>query len=176
MLLSLINRINKKKLFSSHITRNNKNLQENTKVMSNSLKCVVVGDGNVGKTCILMSYTTNCFPGLYVPTVFDNYASNLVVDGHVFNLGLWDTAGQADYDRLRPLAYPNADVFMICFSVDSFDSYENVKEKWGPEVKHYCPEIPILLVGTKCDIRDDDDDIDDIDIKKGGFKKLSSLL
>ncbi|XP_061822874.1 ras-related C3 botulinum toxin substrate 2-like isoform X2 [Nerophis lumbriciformis] len=78
-----------------------------------------------------------------------------MIGGEPYTLGLFDTAGQEDYDRLRPLSYPQTDIFLVCFSVVSPSSYENVKEKWVPEITHHCQSTPYLLVGTQMDLRDD---------------------
>nr|XP_015203766.1 PREDICTED: transforming protein RhoA-like [Lepisosteus oculatus] len=99
-------------------------------------KLVIVGDGACGKTCLLIVFSKDQFPEVYVPTVFENYV--------------------ADYDRLRPLSYPDTDVILMCFSIDSPDSLENIPEKWTPEVKHFCPNVPIILVGNKKDLRNDE--------------------
>uniref|UniRef100_A0A4W5NBG3 Ras homolog gene family, member Aa n=1 Tax=Hucho hucho TaxID=62062 RepID=A0A4W5NBG3_9TELE len=85
-------------------------------------KLVIVGDGACGKTCLLIVFSKDQFPEVYVPTVFENYVADIEVDSKQVELALWDTAGQEDYDRLRPLSYPDTDVILMCFSIDSPDS------------------------------------------------------
>ncbi|KAJ4457309.1 putative Rho-related protein rac1A [Paratrimastix pyriformis] len=148
------------------------------------VKCVVVGDGAVGKTCMLVSYTSNNFPTEYLATVFDNYETLQVVDKTTVRLQLWSVPQPSkhsddshflhiqfcalypkgilleEYDRLRSLSFPQTDVFLICFSVDSRQSLQNVKTKWYPEISGFAKggKVPVMLVGTKTDIRPDKKD------------------
>ncbi|TVY58638.1 GTP-binding protein rhoC [Lachnellula suecica] len=120
-----------------------------------SKKIVVVGDGGCGKTCLLISYSQGYFPEKYVPTVFENYITYPTHSGSgkTLELALWDTAGQEEYDRLRPLSYPETDLLFVCFAIDCPNSLENVMDKWYPEVLHFCPYTPLFLVGLKSDLR-----------------------
>ncbi|KAH9482100.1 Ras-related C3 botulinum toxin substrate 1, partial [Psilocybe cubensis] len=117
---------------------------------------VFIGDNRVGKTSLLITYTTQKYPeNLYIPAVYESYATIRQVDGRNVCLSLWDTVGGEECDRLRPLVYPQTDVFVLCFSVADPSSYEHVRTKWYPETAHHFPSAPILLVGTKIDLRDD---------------------
>ncbi|CAD8084809.1 unnamed protein product [Paramecium sonneborni] len=118
------------------------------------IKLVVVGDGSVGKTCVLLSYTADNFLTEYVPTVFENYTKTLNIDGKEVDLSLWDTAGQETFTSLRTLAYENTDIFLIIYSVIDESSYENAKEKWYLELNEgKLKKVPKIFVGNKIDIR-----------------------
>ncbi|KAK8133497.1 hypothetical protein PG984_005509 [Apiospora sp. TS-2023a] len=126
-----------------------------TEAPAYSKKIVVVGDGGCGKTCLLISYSQGYFPEKYVPTVFENYITYPTHQrtGKTVELALWDTAGQEEYDRLRPLSYPETDLIFVCFAIDCPNSLDNVLDKWYPEVLHFCPYTPLVLVGLKSDLR-----------------------
>eukprot|EP01095_Lingulamoeba_sp_RSL-Kostka_P017722 TRINITY_DN93_c0_g2_i1.p1 TRINITY_DN93_c0_g2~~TRINITY_DN93_c0_g2_i1.p1 ORF type:complete len:200 (-),score=60.47 TRINITY_DN93_c0_g2_i1:161-760(-) len=130
-----------------------------------TIKIVVVGDGAVGKTCMLMSYSSDTFPEDYVPTVFDNYSTPIMIDEQPYTIGLWDTAGQEEYDKMRSLCYPQTDVFLLCFSVVHPTSFENIKLRWVEELKEEAEGIAYLLIGTQIDRRSDKDILEKLDGK-----------
>lgn len=123
-------------------------------------KLVVVGDGASGKTCLLTVFSSNEFPEFHVPTIFDTYIKDITINNQRISLSLYDTAGEEDYDRLRPLSYRGVNVVLICFAIDSPDSLYNVKEKWWPEISHFLPDVPYILVGNKLDLRNNPETIE----------------
>ncbi|XP_017777323.1 PREDICTED: ras-related protein ced-10-like [Nicrophorus vespilloides] len=120
-----------------------------------SVSITVVGDGVVGKTCLLMRYATGHEPDFdsYVPTVFDDFKEEITVDGKTINLKLWDTAGQEDYERIRSLCYKQTDLFIVCYALNCITSAKNCKHKWKKELSRY--KKPIVLIGTKLDLIED---------------------
>lgn len=124
--------------------------------MATSSKCIritVVGDGATGKTSMLIVYKDKTYNEAYLPTVFDVYSMTIPINSEEYTVILSDTAGQEEFDKLRKLAYDKTDLFILCYSVDSLDSYENVYFKWAPELKKFCPTAKIVLAGTKIDLR-----------------------
>lgn len=116
-------------------------------------KLVLLGDGACGKTSLLNVFTRGYFPTVYEPTVFENYVHDIFIDNTHIELSLWDTAGQEEFDRLRSLSYDDTHAIMLCFSVDSRDSLENVESKWVGEILENCPGVELVLVALKCDLR-----------------------
>ncbi|OAA48986.1 protein RHO3 [Beauveria brongniartii RCEF 3172] len=118
------------------------------------------GDGACGKTSLLNVFTRGYFPTVYEPTVFENYVHDIFVDSVHIELSLWDTAGQEEFDRLRSLSYDDTDLIMLCYSVDSKDSLENVESKWVGEIADNCAGVKLVLVALKCDLREQTEEED----------------
>jgi len=135
-----------------------------TEAPAYSKKIVVVGDGGCGKTCLLISYSQGVFPDVsstfiathifcwqvqkYVPTVFENYITYPIhqASEKTLELALWDTAGQEEYDRLRPLSYPETDLLFVCFAIDCPNSLDNVMDKVGKSCSSWNASNIILVV------------------------------
>jgi len=148
-----------------------------------NVKCVLVGDEAVGKTSLLILYTTNVFPS-EAPKVHIDSTVSVVYEGKPVLLGLWDTAGQEDYDRLRPLSYPQTDIFLVCFNIKNTTSFLNIEARWLPEIFHHCPGTPFLIVGCKSDLRGEEKEkeVNETEakefatkVKAGGYVECSSL-
>ncbi|XP_028836839.1 rho-related GTP-binding protein RhoV-like [Denticeps clupeoides] len=120
-----------------------------------SVSCMLLGDGAVGKTSMIVSYVANGYPAEYRQTAFDVFSGSVTVDGSPVRVQLLDTAGQEEYDKFRSLCYDHTDVFLLCFSVVNPTSFHNITTKWVPQLRANNPTLPIVLVGTQSDLRHD---------------------
>ncbi|XP_066146889.1 cdc42 homolog [Euwallacea fornicatus] len=129
---------------------------ERKKGSKSRMKCVIVGDKQVGKTALAMSYSNDSFPNEYIPTAYDNYNVVVQVDGKPIRLEICDTAGEDNLGGpLRHLCYPGADVFMLCFSVVRPSSFQSACERWADELMRL--GVPVVLVGCQADLVNDHD-------------------
>lgn len=140
-------------------------------------KVVVVGDGACGKTCLLEVFKSDRFPEEYVPTVVDNFVKTVKIDDDKeVSLALWDTAGQEDYDTIRPLSYRGTDLVLLCYTIENKKNLENVSTKWLVEIKNYCPGVKYYLIGLKKDLRNDESiDIENLISTEEGKKVAESI-
>lgn len=119
-----------------------------------SVKCVLVGDNAVGKTALLVRFTSETFPDSYRPTVFDSTGVEVYMDGVQISLGLWDTSGNENLKSIRPRSYHQADVVLICYSVANPNSLASIQRKWIAEIREHLPKVPVLVVATQTDLRE----------------------
>ncbi|XP_029108041.1 rho-related GTP-binding protein RhoH-like [Scleropages formosus] len=118
------------------------------------IKCVLVGDSAVGKTALLVRFTSETFPDSYKPTVYENMGVEVFMDGVQVDLGLWDTAGDDSFRNIRPMSYQRADVVLLCYSVANRNSFASVQHRWIAEVRNHLPHVPVLVVATQTDQRE----------------------
>ena len=142
-----------------------------------SYKCCVVGDLASQKTRLLSSFTLGHLPDRYIPTIFEDYTVDCRLDGFDLQLQLFDTSGQEEYERLRPLAYVRAHVVLLCFRADepTPETKEGILRKWSPEIRKSCPDAPVVLVGLKCESEEVEEEkgVEEVGVEKseGGGKE-----
>mmetsp|Transcript_29917 Transcript_29917/g.46319 ORF Transcript_29917/g.46319 Transcript_29917/m.46319 type:complete len:215 (-) Transcript_29917:172-816(-) len=130
------------------------------------LKIVCLGSPAVGKTSFLLTLTTKEFPAEYIPTTAHDFViKHLTEDKDHVELSFHDTGGHEEYDRLRPLVYPDTDVFIIMMSITDRISQTDVGDRWVPEVIKYNPETPIIFLSTKNDLREDQEAMSNLEHK-----------
>ena len=149
-------------------------------------RLVIVGDAVCSKNHLLNVFIKNQPKEEEEFTFHDTYSVAIQVEGKNVLLTLCDTTGQERHPRIRPLSYARTDVILMCFSIGSPDSLRNVLEIWIPEVKRYCPDVPIILLGNKKELRNDPETIvklsqknqEPVKVEEGraAAKEISSLV
>ncbi|XP_055380809.1 ras-like GTP-binding protein rhoA [Condylostylus longicornis] len=117
------------------------------------LKVVLVGPAKCGKTALIHRFVNETFSDNYVPTGFEKYSTKRRIGDFTIEYSIWDTSGSGSYDTVRPLAYQDAQIFILCFSISEPDTLQLTLNKWLPEIKSHCPNTPIILCGCKADSR-----------------------
>uniref|UniRef100_A0A3Q4AD41 Ras homolog family member V n=1 Tax=Mola mola TaxID=94237 RepID=A0A3Q4AD41_MOLML len=116
------------------------------------VSCMLLGDGAVGKTSMLISYIFNGYNSDYRQTAFDVFTGLVHVNAVPTRIKLVDTVGQEEFGHLRSLCYGHVNVFILCFSLVNPVSFDNITSKWIPQIRACNLAAPIVLVGTQSDL------------------------
>ena len=120
-----------------------------------NIKCILVGDSKSGKTALLYTISKGIFPTKHLPTVINNINLGWTFEEYQATISFWDTPGNEEQEEVRSVAYQNADVVLIAFSLNKLKDLSHVRDKWYREIQKYCPKASILLIGTNLDKRED---------------------
>lgn len=115
-------------------------------------KIVIVGDSGCGKTALAVKVSQNFFNDFYQPTDFENYQAEIPTNKGRCQVTIMDTSGCHEHTHLRELAYKDCDAVIVCFDLTEESTLASVEQKWIPELRDYCPHLPIYIVGCKRDI------------------------
>ena len=116
------------------------------------VKLVLVGDTTVGKSCLIVNYQQQVFSEDYEPSVLDVFQGKRTFEGQTIGLEVHDTSGDPHLGVNRQVCYNRTDCFMLCVAVNARTSFENLI-RWKTEIRQVCPDTPIILIGTKSDLR-----------------------
>jgi len=118
-----------------------------------NFKVVILGEGCVGKTSLVLRYVNNTFNEKHATTIQASFLSKrLNIDGKKVNLAIWDTAGQERFHSLGPIYYRDADGALLVYDITDVDSFAKVKN-WVKELRKMLgPEIVLCIAGNKCDM------------------------
>ena len=115
----------------------------------------IVGNGTVGKTTLLMKFSKQDIRNEFIPSVLDLYTEEKNLTGTPYKITFCDTAGSSDYERIRPLAYEQANFVFVVYSCVNPPSFSSVTSTWLPEIGELAPTARLILVATKIDLRGD---------------------
>jgi len=164
--------------------RHNQSL--NTSSIPETIHIAVVGSGGIGKSALSVQYVQSLFTEDYDPTIQDNYSKTALIDGNYVDLDILDTAGQDEFTALREQYMKNQDGFLLCFSLLSRETFDKVDQFHKQILRSKAPpgtidlstiKVPIILVGTKCDVSENHREITDSEIEKKRIDlKIDSVM
>ncbi|KAG4068465.1 hypothetical protein HA402_004805 [Bradysia odoriphaga] len=123
------------------------------------VKVVMVGPAKCGKTALVQRFVNDTFYDSYTPTGFEKYSTRCKIGEFSVDFSIWDTSGSGAYDTIRPLAYQDANVFLLCFNIGDPESLDLAVNKWYLEIRNHCASAPVILCGCRADARNDKETI-----------------